>query len=250
MLVWSQDLSVQNWLNHLWITGRLGVRFGSISGGRWAGRFCGSVVQPQLLFSATWHSHFMPLTGEHMWCQKAREACVDGKKTGPYGSHVLIVSGVSGNAPQAPYVSFQGRRHLHFSKPWWLLKSLWPSQRLWTWGWYPNEMMVVMSIILTAGLVSIIWLAPWPEIISDSPKEERGKNSAGLPQTSHHSVFETEWTVWIISLSPKYQWLLSCTTESAAVCKRVILLRLPLLLLSSVVPPSWKPQWVSAVSSD
>lgn len=74
------------WLNHLQITGQLGLRFGSISGERWAGRFCGSVGQPQLLFSATWHSHFMPLTGEHMWCQKAREAYVDDGKTEPYGS--------------------------------------------------------------------------------------------------------------------------------------------------------------------
>lgn len=30
--------------------GRLGVRFGSISGGMWAGRFYGGMGQPQLLF--------------------------------------------------------------------------------------------------------------------------------------------------------------------------------------------------------
>lgn len=62
------------------------MRFGSVSGGRRAGRFCGSVGQPQLLFSATWHSCFMPLTGEHMQCQKARKEYVDGKKREPYGS--------------------------------------------------------------------------------------------------------------------------------------------------------------------
>lgn len=61
------------------------MRFGSISRGRWAGRFCGSVGQPQLLFSAIWHSCFMSLIGEHMQCQKAMEAYVEGRKTEPYG---------------------------------------------------------------------------------------------------------------------------------------------------------------------
>lgn len=55
---------------------------------------------------------------------------------------VLIVSDVGGNAPQAPHIFLQGRGHLHFSKPWWLLKSLWSSQRLWTYSRCPNEMMV------------------------------------------------------------------------------------------------------------
>lgn len=69
---------------------------------------------------------------------------------------VPIVSSVGGNAPQASHFFLQGRRHLHFSKPQWLLKSLWPSQRLWTYGWCRNEMMVVMPIILIASLVSSI----------------------------------------------------------------------------------------------
>lgn len=124
VLVRSQDLSVQNWLNHLWITGRLGVRFGSISRGRWAGRFCGSVGQPQLLFSVTWHSRVMPLTGEHTRCRKAREAYVDGRKREPYGHQCADCQWWQCNGPQAPHVFLQGREHLDFSKPWWLLKSL------------------------------------------------------------------------------------------------------------------------------
>lgn len=73
--------------------------------------------------------------------------------------------------------------------------SLWPSQRLWTYGWCPNEMMVVMFIILIARLVSSTWLGTWPEIICDSSKEEKEKNLAVLVQQSHHSVVETKWTL-------------------------------------------------------
>lgn len=147
---------------------------------------------------------------------------------------VLIISGVSGNAPQAPHVFLQGRRHFHFSKHWWLLKSLWPSQRLWTSGW------CLMTWWMWCPLASSIWLATWPEIICDSPKEERGKNLVGvLLQQSHHSVVEIGWTVCIISLSSKYQWLLLGMLESVVVYKRVNLLPLPSLLLFSS-PPAGK----------
>lgn len=86
LLVWSQDLSDQNSLNHLWTTGSLGVRSGNISGGKWARKFYGSVGQ--------YSFYFLPL-GSHVSCcwqgnsysaRKLRKAYVDGRKTEPYGS--------------------------------------------------------------------------------------------------------------------------------------------------------------------
>lgn len=62
------------------------MRFGSISGGMWAGRFYGTMGQHQLLFSATWYFAFMSLAGELVQWQKAREVYANGRKTEPYGS--------------------------------------------------------------------------------------------------------------------------------------------------------------------